>query len=751
MATQDDRFLRITRGPLGDDEVILSSLSGREEISRLYSWQLDFVSTQLDLKASDLVAKSMTIEIDRHDKDDNPLPPRFVNGYINRFVAGDVVFASEQYYRHYRAELVPWLWFLTQTARCFVYFPESEEKSIFNIIQQVLQRAANELHVEAKFDLNGISDLNDRKVKHCVQYRETDFNFLSRIMEQYGVYYYFTQADGEHKMVLSQMKDYPTAVEKEITFPGNVSGAKMVDHITGWEHAYEFRAGKFAHTDYDFQNPSANLNRTSDKISLDLPESAKYEVYDFPGEYVQPGDGESDARVRQEEEEVAHNTVRASSRCRTLMPGHTFTLTNHPSGQHVSEQNVSYLVTSIQHTATQPGPTAGSGEVASYSNSFTCVPDSIQFRPARITPKPVVSGVSTAVVVGPKGEEIHTDKYGRIKVAFHWDREDSDREQPGRKKIDNGEKFFCWVRVAQNIAGNKWGFMAIPRIGQEVVVDFLEGDPDRPLVIGSVYNEEQMPHYDPEEHKTKTYIKTNSSKGGDGFNELMFEDKADQERVFIHAQKNMDTRVRNDSKSRIYGNRHQIIGWEKDGDKGGDQRELVWQDKHLTVKRHQAEKIEGNYQLCIGNGDSEDGGKLDIVVEKQETKSIGEEGLHLTVAGDVNESIAGKFSQSVSGDRHEKVTGAFAVQTESGDVYIKSGMNLVIEASTMLTLKVGGNFVAISPAGVNIVGTLVNINSGGAAGSGSAPQPTEPAEAVEAAPTEPSQAHNSTTGGKSCV
>ncbi len=743
---QDDRLIRMMKGPLGKTEVQMTSFSGQEAMSRLFSYQLEFVSTRLDLTASQLVGKNVTLEIDRRTKDGQKLPPRFFNGYISRFRAGPVsLHQTNQFkYRSYRAEMVPWLWFLTQTARCYIFFPEKEDKSIYEIIQAVFDRTKEELHVEPHHDLQGINDLKQRKVKHCVQYRETDFNFVSRIMEQYGVYYYFKHEDGKHQLVLSRKKNYPACQEKEVTYPRVVGSQTQQDHITDWEHAYEFVSGKWEHTDYYFQTPLDSLNSNSSKIAVDIPDSGKYEVYDYPGEFQLKSDSESEARIRQEEEEVPHNVVQASSLCKTFTPGHTFQLTSHPDQDEnaVKQQELkSYLITSIQHFASQPGPESDDPTGSEYSNSFACVPDSIQFRPARVTPKPIVSGIQTAVVVGPKGEEIYTDKYGRIKACFHWDRE-------GKKKQNKeGENCSCWIRVAQSVAGRKWGFMALPRIGQEVVVDFIEGDPDRPLVVGSVYNQDQMPHYDPEQEKTKTYIKTNSSKGGDGFNELMFEDKQNEERVFIHAEKNMDVRVKNDSKSRIYGDRHQIIGGENDGKKSGDQREQVWQDKHLNVKRNQVEHIEGNMQLMIGNGGADSGGKLDIVVEKKKTEKIGE-GSDLIIEGARREKVDGTMSLTVAQDQHTQAGGA--IQMEAGqEIHLKAGMKLIIEAGMQLSLVGPGGFVDIGPTGVTIQGIMVNINSGGAAGVGSPCQPDAPDEAEEAAPAEPAQAHNSTTGRKS--
>lgn len=736
---QADRLIRMTKWPFSNEQVLLTSFSGQELMSRLFTYELELVSTVLDLKPSQLIGKETAFEIDRRNKAGEPLEPSFFHGYIARFRAGPVALHQSKHYqyRRYRIEVVPWLWFLTQTARCFIFFPEREEKSIFDIIQAVFDRTRDELHVEPNHDLTGITDLKKRMVKHCVQYRETDFNFVSRIMEQFGVYYYFKHEDRKHTLVLSQHKNYPLCPESEVTFPRLTGTQTQKDHITDWEHAYEFVSGKWEHTDYNFETPHLSLSRNSLKVAADIPEAPKYEVYDFPGEFQKRSDSESDARLRQEEEETPHDVVNASSLCATFTPGHTFKLMSHPDEDErdIKKQELkAYLITSIEHFATQPGPESGESDVSDYSNNFACIPASVQFRPLRATPKPVVSGIQTGVVVGPKGEEIYTDKYGRIKVCFHWDRECQ------KKKRDEGENCSCWIRVAQSVAGRQWGFMALPRIGQEVVVDFLEGDPDQPLVVGCVYNADQMPHYDPEEDKTKTYIKTNSSKGGEGFNELMFEDKKNEERVFVHAEKNMDVRVKNSSKARIYGTRHQIIGTEK----SGDQLELVWQDKHLNVKQNQIEKIEGNLEFMVGGGE---GGNADILIGKQKTETIGE-GSDIVIGGARREQVAQNASLEVGGDQHTRVANLSA--TEAGqEIHLKAGMKIVIEAGMQLTIKASGGFVDIGPAGVTIQGTIVKINSGGAPGTGSGCQTESPRQAKQAQPTEPIEAHNASSGRKS--
>ena len=290
--------------------------------------------------------------------------------------------------------------------------------------------------------------------------------------------------------------------------------------------------------------------------------------------------------------------------------------------------------------------TGGTAVSFTYTNSFQCVPDGVVMRPARITPKPAIHGAQTAVVVGPKGEEIWPDKYGRVKVQFFWDRY-------GKKD----DKSSCWIRCLQSSAGRGWGTMSIPRIGQEVIVTYLEGDPDRPLIVGQVYNADQMPAYTLPDEKTKSYVKTNTSTGGDGFNEIRFEDRKDEEQIFIHAERNMDVRVKSDCPGTHRWQPPRDHRWRDGGQQGGDQRIKIYQDQHLDVMRNRVEHVEGNAQLMVGNGGASDGGKLDVVVEKQESRKIGPDGLHVTVEGDSNQKVGGAVSLTVGGDLQEKVTG----------------------------------------------------------------------------------------------
>ncbi len=753
---QASRFIEVST-PLDNSKILLRGFQGREQISRLFHFNLEFVKVDGEFSENELitklVGKNTTVRIDLQDGS-----RRYFNGNVSRVTAG----YNEDFGTVYRAELVPWLWFLTQTSDCRIF----QDKKTPEIIQQIFEDLG---FSDYTLDLQG----EFKKWDYCVQYRETDFNFVSRMMEEEGMFYFFKHEDGKHKLVISNHTgSYYTLPESKVAYPlSRGASGHHDDVIKSWERQIDFVSGKWAQTDYNFETPSTNL-MTNESSTLKLSDAKKYEIYDYPGEYLEKSVGQRQTKIRMEEMEAPFNQVFATSTCKTFSPGGKFTIDkDHPSK---SEVGKSYVITEITHSAVENTSHNRKGN-AEYYNSFTCISDSVIFRPQRTTAKPLISGLQSAVVVGPKGEEIYTDKYGRVKVQFFWDREG--------KRDENSS---CWIRCAQRVAGNKWGHMAIPRIGQEVLVEFVEGDPDRPTIVGSVYNAEQMPHYDPVEHAAKTYIKTNSTKGGDGFNEMFFDDVAGKERVFMHAQKDMDVRVINDSRENIGNDRHQIIGRSKDGENIGDQTELVYGSKQQTVKNHHLYSIEGSQGIKIGGGSCDDQpGVRDLWIEKKDRIYVGKEGKHQTIDGDYLTKVGGDYGLSVQGNASSKSTGTYSL-TAGGDlnaksmnasletdleinakggmkvaieggmeVHVKAGMSAVIEAGTAVTLKVGGNFICLTPAGIFIQGSLVLINSGGAAGSGSgcspkAPSdPTQPEMAAEAEPVEPDEAHSEKTGYKS--
>ncbi len=404
-ATQERRLLAVET-PLGADVLLLTALNGREEMSRLFSYRLEMLSDRDYIAPHDIIGKNVSFRIG--SPDDNDGPPRFFNGYVSRFTAGE----SDGRVRHYEAEVVPWLWFLTRKADCRIF----QDQTVPEIIQKIFKEL-------------GFTDFESAEIKgshpkwsYCVQYRETDFNFVSRLMEHEGIFYYFRHEEKKHVLVLADQKGaYKNLPESEVEFYPAEAGGIHFDRIMSWSHQFEFRSGKWAQTDYNFEIPKTNLMTTASAVAP-LPGADKYELYDYPGEYEQKADGHADSVVRIEEEETPVDVVRAAGTCRTFSPGGKFKLTRHDSS---AEQGKSFAVTAIQHSATEPTSYADRNTRVDreYWNSFLCIPDTVVFRPQRTTPKPLISGLQTAVVVGPSGEEIYVDKYGRVKVQFFWDRQ----------------------------------------------------------------------------------------------------------------------------------------------------------------------------------------------------------------------------------------------------------------------------------------------------------------------------------------
>jgi type VI secretion system secreted protein VgrG len=649
--TQEGRLLSLNT-PLGKDILLLQGVNGRESISRPFVFHLDLLSENPSIAYDRIVGQRVGITIEAPDESQ-----RNWNGFVSRFVQA----GSDYRFTHYRAEIVPWLWFLTRTADCRIF----QNMTVPDIIVKIFR------------DL-GFNDFRNalqgsfEPREYCVQYRETDFNFVSRLMEQYGIFYFFEHEADRHTLVIANDSSaYKTCARNE-TVRVNYAPGGLVDEdvITAWNVEQELRTGKCSLTDYNFETPSSSLLVTEPSI-IHVDGNSKYEIYDYPGTYLKKAQGENLAKVRMQEEESISKVASGSGGCYGFAAGYKFNL----DGYYRTDMNEAYLLTEVQHIATVGGSyVSGEASGENYSNHFKCIPAKVPYRPDRMTPKPFVQGPQTAVVVGKAGEEIWVDKYGRVKVQFHWDREG--------KKDENSS---CWVRVAQAWAGKNWGAMWIPRIGQEVIVDFLEGDPDQPIITGRVYNAEEMPPYTLPDNQTRSTFKSRSTKGGGSanYNEIRFEDKMGSEQIFVNAEKDMDLRVENDS------------------------REFVGNDRSLIVKGNQKEKVEGD--------------------------------LHSETIGNRNEKVGQTMSLQVGQALNEKTGMKFAHEAGQ-EIHLKAGMNVVIEAGTELTIKASGGFINIGPAGVAIQGTMVLINSGGAAGSGSGCSPQDPQK--------PDEADDGTKGGK---
>jgi type VI secretion system secreted protein VgrG len=382
-------------------------------------------------------------------------------------------------------------------------------------------------------------------------------------MEEEGICYFFEHGDGKHTLILanSPAAHKPCPDQPKAKYDYTATHYEHEDVITAWQMEQDLRTGKYALTDYNFETPGTSL-AVNEATTVNVDGNSRYEIFDYPGPHLKKPRGQHLVKLRMEEEETSTIVITGSSFCRAFTSGYKFDLTDHDR----QDFNKSYVLTEVRHSASAGDLyTTGEGTGERYTNQFTCIPATTPFRPPRMTPKPVVQGSQTAVVVGKDGEEIWTDKYGRVKVQFHWDREGKWNENSS-----------CWVRVSQIWAGKRWGAVFTPRIGQEVIVDFLEGDPDQPIVIGRVYNAEEMPHYELNKHQSRSYIKTLSTKGGGGFNELRFEDDKGKEQVFIHGEKDMDVRVK------------------------GDYKECIGNDQHLIVKNDLNEKVDQNWYQKTG-------------------------------------------------------------------------------------------------------------------------------------------------------
>jgi type VI secretion system secreted protein VgrG len=623
--TQAGRPIRVDT-PLGEDVLLLEEFTGAEAVSQQFSFHLRAVSTNASLPLEDLLQRPVVVTLLQPGGDS-----RFIHGIVSRAVRLE----RSQGLTTYHLEIVPWTWFLSLITDCRIF----ENKTVREIIEQIFKDQGFQ---DYEFGLSGSYSPRE----YCVQYRETSLDFVSRLMEEEGIFYFFRHTTEKHTLIIcdsqSAFAPCPFSADVEYGISTEIASDKDAVRTIALEHSVRSRT--ISLSDYDFQNP---------KVKLDVrATSERYDLYDYPGKYISRDAGERYAKLHLEEQEVQRVILAGTSNCRQFIAGYQFNLRD-ISGQSVDD---SYVLLSVAHSASATSYRSNGLEPFTYENHFQAIPAAVNYRPPRVVRRPLVQGSQTAVVVGPEGEEFWVDKFGRVKVHFFWDRE---------------EKNSCPVRVSSSWAGKNWGVIQIPRIGQEVVVDFLEGDPDRPLIIGRVYNADQMPPYPLPADQTISGVKSRSSKGGatENYNEIVLEDKKGSEFIRIHAEKDIQQHVENDS------------------------YEYVGKDRHLIVDGSQAEMVTGDK--------------------------------HLTVQGERREAVQGNVSLDFSGNHDAKVGNVFSL--ESGqEVHIKGGMKVIIEAGMQLSLIGPGGFVDIGPAGVTIQGTLVKINSGGSQGSGTAAAPQVP-------------------------
>ncbi|AKJ29569.1 type VI secretion system Vgr family protein [Caldimonas brevitalea] len=685
--------------PLGADTLRFHRMNGREEMARLSSFEIDALSEREDLDPDQILGKKIAVQVEL------PLGGyRYFSGHATRFAQVGV----QGRLNLYRLTMRPWLWFLTRTSNCRIF----QQMKVPDILKQVFDAHADV--AATSVELSGTYRLWD----YCVQYRESDFEFVSRLMEQEGIYYYFRHEAGRHVLVLSD------AASAHAPFPGfeqipylphERSARAETEHIGQWSFGREIQTGRYVHDNYDPEKPRVELQGKAALVRGHA--QAQYEVYDYPEKHLTAAEGEQYARVRIEELQSRFETAQGDSNARGLSVGHLFTL----RGQPRQDQNREYLVLSATYQLEGENYESADDEGARFSCRFTALPSSEPFRAARLTRKPIVQGPQTAVVVGPAGEEIYTDEQGRVKVQFHWDRYSKGDENSS-----------CWIRVSHPWAGKGWGAVSIPRIGQEVVVDFLEGDPDRPLITGRVYNAELMPPF--AAPGMVSGMKSQTHKGA-GFNEISMNDTAGKELMNIHAQFDQATTVQNNQTNAINNNRSTTVQV--------DDTLTVNANRTMSVVGKLVEKIDTGREVTVASGYTQTitggatrtvtggltntvNGKRENTVNGQfvETITSGEQktvhsGKALTVTGGgYTEKVTGLFESTAIGPMKQGATTTMDLHADGAGTYtsgtsLKLGVGLAsaIEITGgSITISSGTSVIKVDASGVSVNGMQISLN-----------------------------------------
>jgi len=622
--TQDNQYFKVST-PLGKDKLIFRHLQGNEKLSELFEYTVEAISEINNLAFDNIVGKpvGVTLEFTNSYK-------RYIHGIATAFTQAksDKTPDAETHLTVYHVTLRPWFWFLTLTKNC-----------------QIFQNMSTPEIIKAIFKELGFSDFKDSlkgtytKREYCVQYDETAFSFVCRLMEDDGIFYFFEHSESKHTLVLADDLSVHQNVigYNKIRFWEIYESSNPEDVIHKCFISQQTLPAKYAIDDYHFETPSTDLK--TEVTGKSTSKMRIYEYQSYQGGIDTTSAADKVANTRIQSFEWQKKILFGESYCIGFGAGGKFTLEKHPR----KDLNSEYVIYALSISAS----------LTEYSNSFQAIPATVQFRPIVSTPKPRIAGLQTAVVTGPKGEEIYTDKYGRIKVQFHWD-------QKGKKD----EQTTCFIRVNQSWAGKAWGRLFLPRIGQEVLVSFVNGDPDRPLVIGSVYNAEQTVPYALPANKTKSTLKTRSSlKGGtEDFNEIFFEDKKGEELFYQHAQKDMTIMVEHDRQKTV----------------GNDEINKIKKNRTTTIEEeHETLTVEkGNRFVYVktGNETHEVKGKRDLKVTGNETHK-----------NDAN------FTHEVTGNYKLKVMGTLTIEV-TGNVSIKGSQNIKTEAMLNMKNKAGINF-----------------------------------------------------------
>jgi type VI secretion system secreted protein VgrG len=607
-----------------------------ERLSEVFQGHLELASTDPSIQAAEILEQPVDLVIWQ-----DSMPLRRFTGVVNEFVRGDAG------HRRTRYELIiqPPLWRLGLMHNSRIFQTQGTD----TIVRTLLEERGI---IDSIFDLKRTPEQRE----YCVQHRESDLAFLERLAAEEGWHYRYEQGsvDGDTQSALIIADHHGDAPKLEpAAYNAKAGGSTQRPAVYRFRYEERVRVASVAMKDYTFRNPAYALMH--EHASGDLKHREDYQHYDYPGRFKADASGQPFTEARLQSLRNDASTASGESNRPDFSPGAKVELTEHDS----DNLNREWLLTSIIHTGTQPQALEeeGGSEPTTYHNQFKAIPADLTWCPQ--TPhRPLMDGPQIAIVTGQEGEEIHCDEHGRVKVRFPWDRYSK-----------NNEHSSAWLRVSQGWAGGQYGFMALPRIGHEVIVSFLDGDPDQPIITGRTHHVTNTPPYGLPEHKTRTTLKTKTHKG-EGSNELRFEDEADQEQIYLHAQKDLDLRTEH------------------------NRTEVIKNDSHLTVENNRFSQIKGDD--------------------------------HCTVGGDKRESIGGDCSQSIGGTFHQK--SARTIASEAGTrVHHKAGAKVVLDAGAEITISAGGSFIKLDPSGVTLSGPGIKINSGGGPGSGGGQSVADPA------------------------
>lgn len=697
-ATQRTRDIAVFT-PLGEDYLLLKRITGDLRLSHPFEIELQLLSQHGGIDPTGLIGEPVSMVVDQQDT------PIYYHGIVSRFrYAGKNDLGSR-----YTATVRPWFWFLRYTTDCRIF----QNKTVPEILEEVLGEAPNN-----DFDVSKLTGSYE-SLEYCVQYRESDFDFCSRLMEEYGIFYFFEHSEGGHKLVLADsVAAYVPIPEGKVTVKDPENPEELEFQITRWIHDFEFKPGAWAQRDYNFESPSTDM-LADESTKMKWKNVDQFEVYDYPGRYPGKSKGMRLTQVRMEEEEAQHDSVHGQGSYRTFFPSRTFKVGKHHDK---SEEGKEFVVTTVRVMA-DVGDSYSTEEMDDgyqYENEFVGIPTEVVFRPNRETPRPIVEGPQTAMVVGPAGKELYVDEYARVKVQFHWDRYG--------KKDENSS---CWIRVSQPWAGSGFGGMNIPRISQEVIVSFLEGDPDRPIISGRVYNAESMPYPSnagrnvskssgeakyPDNQPPKdipaadmmSSFKSNSLGGSGGHNEITMNDTGGDEGLFFRAEKDevhtvgndRTDNVGNDEDRKVGNNRTRVVGVDETVEIGNNQEVTIGNDRDNSIGANHTESIGANHDESIGANHTQTvGGIQSIAVAGESGSAIG---------GNKSTTVGGSESRSIGSSRQTDVGGSDNV-TVAMISNLSAGLIASIEAGAQVVLQGPGGTITIGPSGIHIKGKEVKI------------------------------------------